>query len=47
MTTTNTFDLVLKAIWIISITSICAFLVYGWVKGMYWEKEMKMRRRHR
>lgn len=27
-------------------SGMAAFLILGWLKGLFWEKEMRMRRRH-
>jgi hypothetical protein len=27
-------------------SGVATFLLLGWLKGMHWEREMKMKRRH-
>ncbi|WP_276131686.1 hypothetical protein [Polluticoccus soli] len=28
-------------------STMTTFLILGWLKGMYWERQLKLKRRHR
>jgi len=47
MNTTNTFDIISKWLAITGLLAIIIFLGFGWLKGMYWERELRVKRKHR
>lgn len=46
MILTITQDSFLWALVSMAAIAVIAFLVIGWLKGLFWEKEMRMRRKH-
>lgn len=46
MILTITQDSFLWALVSVAAIAVIAFLVIGWLKGLFWEKEMRMRRKH-
>jgi hypothetical protein len=47
METTTTLDVLLWSVIGFTGSSMTAFLILGWLKGMYWQRELKLKRRHR
>jgi hypothetical protein len=47
MDQTTTLDGLLWSIIGFAGSSMTAFLILGWLKGMYWDRELKLKRRHR
>lgn len=46
MVLTITLDSFLWAMVSVAAIAVVAFLAIGWIKGLVWEKEMRMRRKH-
>lgn len=43
---TGTLDTFLWAVVGLAASLMTAFLILGWLKGLFWEKEMRFKRRH-
>lgn len=43
---TSTLDVLLRWFAGSALILMIGFLCFGWVKGIYWEQEMKLKRRH-